>query len=211
MKAIRVGACALAFAVVLNGCHSHVMLSAPPPTAPEPARVEAYKKLHALSHRETQVTYYNQLGMAFGGAHYTDYMQLADGTRVYYPEDVIPLVGEDSVTGKAADSSRSKRSLAGYLGLAAAATIIAGAAIAFSSFGSDDGNGPDKTKLFVGAGIAVGGGLGFSFGSQAVASSAQDEAATAYETYNDNLSRRLRLQREPEVEKPAPQPEANAK
>src|SRR5882757_7063989 len=60
MKAIGpgTGSVVVALALVLNGCHSHVTLSAPPPTAPHPMRIAAYDKLHSLSYHETQTTIY---------------------------------------------------------------------------------------------------------------------------------------------------------
>jgi hypothetical protein len=212
MKAIRTGACAVVFAVALNGCQSHVTLSAPPPTAPQSVRLAAFEKLRSLSYHTTEMTVYESGVVPIANVRKTDYMQLVNGTRVYFPEDVLPLVAADSPTAVAAQASVSKRNTAVYLGLAAAASLVAGLAMVVSSMGPTNELGEtNRTPLFLGLGICLGGGLGFGFASQAVSGSAADEAATAFETYNGNLAQHLRLQRQPEVERPAPQPEANAR
>jgi hypothetical protein len=47
--------------------------------------------------------------MPVGTSKQVDYLQLADGRRVYYPEDLLPVVSEESPAAVAADSSSSAR------------------------------------------------------------------------------------------------------
>lgn len=216
MNAIRTAAGAVAIATVLNGCHSHVTLAVPPPTAPQSVRLASYQKLRSLSYHTTETTIYQSGVIPISDTKTTDYMQLANGMRVYYPEDIKPVVDAESPSARAADASVSKRSVAGYLGIAALASLVGGMALALSSAGSTNDVGePNRTPMFIGIGIAAVGTLGFGFAAQAVATSSQEEAATSFETYNADLSQHLRLTRPPESEHPAPapapQPEADAR
>ena len=73
--------------LALSGCAEHLELRAPPASAPAQERVAAYNELKGLSYHETTVTTIGTIGS--GTTHSTDYMQLANGGRVYYPEDLL--------------------------------------------------------------------------------------------------------------------------
>jgi hypothetical protein len=89
--------------LALTGCAEHIELQAPPATAPVQTRVTAYNALRGLSYHQTTVTTSGTMG-ASSTSHYTDYLQLANGGRVYYPVDVLPVVADDSPSAKAAQA-----------------------------------------------------------------------------------------------------------
>ncbi|HZU83302.1 MAG TPA: hypothetical protein VE987_10315, partial [Polyangiaceae bacterium] len=187
---MRAACAVLTACYALTGCASHADLIAPPPSAPLRSRLAAYDELKSLSYHSTTVTTYGSFGSSTTRS--TDYMQLANGTRVYYPEDILPVVPEGSAPANAAEASKSKRDLASVLALTSALSIAGGLALTVLSFtsGSSDSRG---TPIAIGLGVALGGGLGFGLAARFVGASAQDEAATAYETYDHGLLERLHL------------------
>jgi hypothetical protein len=167
-------------------------LTAPPASAPVQTRVDAYNQLKGLSYHETTVTTYGTFG---GGStsHSTDYMQLANGTRVYYPEDVLPVVAEDSPPAKAAEASQSKRETAHYLTLGAVAAVAAGIVLAVLPIATAKDGNVEGTPILIGLGVGLFGGAGLGIAAHFVGNSAQDEAATTYETYDTGLLQKLNL------------------
>jgi hypothetical protein len=155
--------------------------------------VTAYNALRGLSYHQTTVTTFGTMG-ASSTSHYTDYLQLANGGRVYYPEDVLPVVADDSPSAKAAQASESKRETARILSLSAIASVIAGATLVVLPLTQTSSSGHvNGTPIAIGVGLALFGGLGFGIASHFVRESAQDEAATAFETYDLSLLKRLNL------------------
>jgi hypothetical protein len=177
--------------LLLPGCAEHLELRAPPASAPTSERVGAYNELRGLSYHETTVTTVGTIGAAT--SHSTDYMQLANGGRVYYPEDLLPVVPEDSPSARAAHASRSKRDTAGMLTLGSVLSVAAGAVLVILPITQSDGGHINGTPILFGLGLALVGGIGFGIASHVVGQSAQDEAATAYETYDNSLLQRLNL------------------
>jgi hypothetical protein len=131
--------------------------------------------------------------MGSGTTRSTDYMQLANGGRVYYPEDLLPVVPDDSPPAKAAHASRSKRDTAGMLTLGSVLSVAAGAVLVILPLTQSSQGHVNGTPILFGLGLAVFGGAGFGIASHFVSESAQDEAATAYETYDRSLLDRLNL------------------
>jgi hypothetical protein len=179
-------------ASLLAGCAAHVDLSAPPAMAPMEARVDAYNQLRGLSYHETTTTTYGSLG-ASSTSHSADYMQLANGTRVYFPEDVLPVVAEDSAPARSAVASESKRGTAHLLTLGAVLSVAAGVALALIPIATSKEGDVNGTPVLVGLGLGILGGAGFGIAAHFVSESAQDEAATTYETYDIGLRSRLGL------------------
>jgi hypothetical protein len=175
----------------LIGCAAHVDLQAPPASAPVQTRLDAYEKLESLSYHQSTITTIGRFGSST--THSTDYMQLANGTRVYYPEDVLPVVPEDSPTAVAAQASQSKRDTARILTLASIVSAVAGVALIVLPFTQSSAGHVSATPIFIGLGVGILGGSGFGFAAHAVGESSQDEAATAYETYDSSLLQRLGL------------------
>ncbi len=182
----------LAGCLLLVGCAAHVDLRAPPAIAPVEARVDAYNQLRGLSYHSTTTTTYGTFGAGMA-SHSIDYLQLANGTRVYYPEDLIPVVAEDSPPAKAAEASVSKRGTARLLTLGAVLSVAAGIALAVLPIATAKDGNVNGTPILFGLGIGIFGGVGFSIAAHFVGESAQDEAATTYETYDRGLLERLNL------------------
>jgi hypothetical protein len=183
---------ALLACLALTGCASHVDLVAPPATASVQTRVEAFDKLKGISYHSTTITTVGVYGGASTG-HSTDYMQLANGERVYFPEDILPVVPEDSPSAKAAEASRSKRDTTRTLTWLAIASVAAGAVLAITPIATAHNGNVDGTIVLGGLGLAILGGAGFGIAAHFVGESAEDEAATAYETYDAGLAQKLNL------------------
>lgn len=80
--------------LVLGACgHPHYSLSAPSPSAPPAERMQAFYRLHASAVGE-QTTCSNR-----GGCSSTQYLVLADGTEIWHPEDLAPVVAPQSEAG----------------------------------------------------------------------------------------------------------------
>src|SRR6186713_2681105 len=104
MRIIFVGS--IAASCCLCACHAHHELTAPDSAASVAARESAYAELRPLSYHETHTTYMRGF-VPVGVDKSVDYLQLADGRRVYYPEDLLPVVPEGSAAAEAAKSSES--------------------------------------------------------------------------------------------------------
>jgi len=173
-------------------CHEHVALQAPTSEAPEAARVEAYSKLRPLSYHETTTWMAGDL-LGTTTERHVDYLQLAGGQRLYYPEDILDVVPLDSPAARAASDSRSNRQLGNGLQLGGAAALTAGIALAlFSLFTVDASGNVNTTPLYFGLGI-TGVGLGLFTAAHFVGNSAADDASTAFETYEPSLRKQLDL------------------
>ncbi|MGC4093363.1 MAG: hypothetical protein QM756_36815 [Polyangiaceae bacterium] len=178
------------------GCHEHVGLNAPAAQAPFDERVDAYKGLRPLSLHETHITYL-QGGVPVGASRQTDYLQIANGRRVYYPEDILPVVDSASPSALAAQESESARSTGNTLMAVAGGGYVLGLGVMLYPVlqTREPGEGINTTPLILGAGIAIASSIVYLVG-RSFHSSANDEAATAFETYDDGLRKRLRLCRE---------------
>src|SRR5262245_19311480 len=108
--ALKLSLCAL----VSAGCHEHVELRAPSRDASLEERERSYESLRPLSMHETHTTYLRN-GVPVGASRSTDYLQLQNGRRVYYAEDIQPVVAETSPAWTAAAQSQSARSTANIL------------------------------------------------------------------------------------------------
>lgn len=204
------GSSGLVFSIValfqLAACHAHVQLSAPPASAPSAERLGAYQRLRATGYQQTQVVTVGQYGVT-GVTRTTDFLQLQSGERVYYPEDILPVVGPDSPAGLAAAASVSARDTGAiFNGIAITLTSVGlGVLLASLAFiGEDststgsggapgsDGLGTALTLILVGGGIAIAGSI-MLIPAMIYASNATDEATSAYETYNTSLAGNLGL------------------
>ena len=205
------------FSIFLTtGCRSHVQLSAPPPTAPLPERMAAYERLRSTGYQQTHVTTVNRWGAATGTTRTTDFLQLASGERVYFPEDILPAVGPNSPSGIAALESQASRGAARAWSIVSIGALVAGLGVMLSSlaFISDEGDSDTAiTLLLAGGGVAIVGSL-LLIPVYVNNANAADEATTAYELYNSSLAGNLALcERDGSVvdcNAPAPPPAAVA-
>lgn len=173
----------LAALAVLAGCASHVTLWAPPTSAPLEARAAAYRTLRSTSAVQTTTS------VSGGGTSFENQMLLADGTTVSYPEDILPVVPEDSESADYVRRSLRKRSTGHACGWVSAVSAVAFGAIVLgvaSSSGSAM-NGLEKAGL-AGSGLSA---AGFGIANYFYLSSSSDDAMEAYRHYNDGLERKL--------------------
>jgi hypothetical protein len=171
----------------LVACHSHVELAAPPRSAPVAERLGAYARLRATGYQQTQIVTVGRFGVT-GVSRSTDFLQLSSGERVYYAEDILPVVGPDSPAGLAAAASLSARETASIFNVIAiaASTVGLGGMLASLAFVGED----DDTAiavLLVGGSLAIVGSL-LLIPAMIFQSDATDEATSAYETYNLSLA-----------------------
>lgn len=178
---LRIHVCLIGCVVsALVGCHAHVLLSAPPESAPIQQRQEAYARLRPLSlHQDGAVDPWNGRWLA------TSNIWLEGGMAVFYPEDLLPVVPPDSVTAKAARENRELRSW--YDGLLSAASASAAASLVLlaSTDQVDSTRGRVGTWLGISA-IAVGFGSFFLFDAFF-----KESRSRAFNAYDESLRQGL--------------------
>jgi hypothetical protein len=182
----------VALVPVLGGCHENIVLKAPNAGAPLSERQAAYERLRPISYHQTHVTYVSGSTPVATETH-TDYLQLADGTRIYLPEDILPVVPADSPSARAATRSESARNTSGILRGLGVVSFVVGAGVGLIPIvAREPGSEFDPTPLYVGLGAIALGGILYLVGN-GFATNANDEAATAYETYDGGLKQHLGL------------------
>jgi hypothetical protein len=162
----------------------HVTLTAPAQTAPLEARIAAYRQLRLKSRIE--VVKYD--GRTIGSS--TRSLILADGTRVYHFEDLLPVVSPDSATAKAVlESERLERRALPLLWGGAAAMMGSFALFQFTGDRLFEGD-----PITVGAtlGLFVGGVVGGVFG-RSYERRAQGARVDALAGLDDSLRENLGL------------------
>jgi hypothetical protein len=174
----------------LCSCYDRALLKAPNAAAPIEQREAAYERLRPISYHQTHLIYV-QGSVPVATEKSTDYLQLADGTRVQYPEDILPVVPKGSPSALAAERSQTKRTTAGTIQGIGFVSAIAGMALVVAPIVSrDTGEDFNTTPLYAGLGMVLAGGILFMVG-RSFRSDAADEAATAYETYDAGLREHL--------------------
>jgi len=184
----------LALLILLTGtgCHKHVVLNAPPASAPLQERVAAYEKLQPLSMHETHLMHKRGLAVT-GFIRRVDYLQLANSERVYYPEDLLPAVGSDSATGQAAKRSKLARTRArAFMGFSIGSFTVGTGAVLVPILTRNPDEPLNTTPMWIGSGLAIVGTILY-FVSNGFAGVANDEASTAFETYDSSLRNNLNL------------------
>ena len=188
MRFVSVGSIVAAY--WLCACHAHQELVAPDSAASVAEREAAYGDLRPLSYHETHITYTRGF-VPVGTEKQVDYLQLADGRRVYYPEDILPVVPEGSPAAEAADSSHSSRTTGVTLQALGFTGMFAGLAISTVPLLLRDPE-EDLNLTPVYGGLAVVGlGTILYFVGRSIYGTSHDEAATAFETYDSGLRQRL--------------------
>ncbi|HEY5947957.1 MAG TPA: hypothetical protein VIV40_20815 [Kofleriaceae bacterium] len=164
--------------VVLVGCKPHVTLVPPPPDATPDQRVQAFNQLHAVSEKTTTTT-----SCGGGGGCSTTVekeLNLANGTRVYYPDDLLPVVHPESESAREVHAARRAVSRQRTWALAALGFAIGGVVI-FTQ--TDNGK---AAFLIGGGGILVSAFFAWRNYFESI-----DHISRANETYNAGLAQRL--------------------
>ena len=170
--------------LLASGCASHVTLSVPGPDAPLAQRTETYRALRSVS--ATQTTY-AQPGAA---PSFDNEMELANGTVVSYPEDILPVVPEESESAEYVRRSLSKQSTGRTCGWLSFASSVAFAAVVLGAISAKSGRSTlaDVGLVTTGASTA-----GFGIANYFFLRSASDDAMEAYRHYNDGLQKKLSI------------------
>lgn len=177
--------------LALSGCQAHVNLDAPTAAESSKERLAAWEALRATDMQETHVTYLRG-GVPVGAERRTDYLQLADGQRVYHPTDLAPVVAPESPTGRAIGDYEATTDLTLGLSLGGVTVLLAGGATMVGTIATSDLDDGLPTGFWVGTAIA-GAGAAVLLAVPFLAQRANDEKATAFTTYNRALMDRLGL------------------
>jgi len=175
--------------MALGGCANfpHVEVSAPNADAPLEERLEAYQRLSTTSTSAPMVVRVDPSHPA--------QITLSDGTQVYWSEDLLPVVSEDSPTAKAAQKANRIRTTAKTIGIISSIATLVGGAMLFgpvlASVISDREPSKGATGVALTGGFLSAGGIGVSITGQVKANTAARENAWAFGTYNLDLRRRL--------------------
>ena len=177
---------AIAIAMVSACSRPHVTLPTVPPDLLPEQRVQMFNQLYA-TRENTVITTSCQAG---GGCstNVDKTLYLANGTQVYHPEDLLPVVGPDSATARAVHNMHEERRKVRTYGLL---TMACMAGSFFFLFKGDE----------LGSSALVKVGLPATFGGallSAFLGRHHFRAATAYwseanESYNAGLAQRLRV------------------
>ncbi len=173
----------LALAASGAACISHANLAPPPVDASGAERLAIYQQLAPRGFGSFQNRRSNDIG----------FLVLGDGTRVYFPEDLAPVVPPRSPTAIAGERHRGAWARAKHWmavgGVALAAAIVV-PVVALATM--DDGD--RRTGIVIGG--AAGGfvvGMGSFIAGAVDLIDANGERASAFLTYDDALRAELRL------------------
>ena len=173
----QLAAVCVCFSLALSGCHDHVSLQVPTSTAPFAERAQAYQDLRPRHYQTSN------------NSRTMDFLDLANGTRIYHPDDLLVAVPSDSEAARAIERSEALRKTASWFGLATLGCIIAaGTMIAASTVGHER---PDSGLLISGTAVGLVGGLTFGITSSIFSGRSVDQASVAYDNYDRALQRKL--------------------
>lgn len=170
-----------------NGCsRPHVVLPAVTPNMTPEQRVQMFNELHSTG-EDTTTTSFCMPRSCSTKTEKT--LHLVNGTQVYHPEDLLPLVGPDSITARAVSNVRTHRRRAlVYTGISLASVVgfIPIGRIAIENRETSFST-PEKLGLVaVGVGLLVGG-----FGTWYHDHQATEYWGEANENFNVGLAQRL--------------------
>jgi hypothetical protein len=164
----------------------HQTLTAPSASASEADRVAAFRRL--LARGDEQTVTVSQSGSV--QSRQTDYLILGDGSRVYYAEDLLPVVAPDSATARQAVLARQRAAaahpwaVAMVIAFASTFAVVLASPLVFS-----DTRDRVQFAIIGGAvGIAATGGLLIK-GNQVAGDGG--ERVSAFATYNEDLGKQL--------------------
>ncbi|MFO0556441.1 MAG: hypothetical protein U0269_00340 [Polyangiales bacterium] len=135
-------------ALSLSACAPHVSLPAAlPRTAPTQARLAQYNALRPMQ-TMTVVTVGNN-----GGSSMATQTMLANGTNVYYSEDLLPLVGPNSQSWRHTETAQTLESVSTWTTVGG--VLLAGAGAALIVLGPSSLRWNVDTTITVGLGFLI--------------------------------------------------------
>jgi hypothetical protein len=172
---------------------AHVPLPEAPTTAPHPVRMQAYHTFRPVSMQYTTTVSYGRYGVTGVNTAATG-LTLANGTNVFFPEDLLPLAGANSPTAVAARDHESANNTADILMWSGVGASVLGMGLfgwgMFSGFGG--GRGLNTPLLITGSVVSLGGAITILVGSGFRGHAARQREA-AYQLYDQSLRQNLGL------------------
>ncbi|HXJ48159.1 MAG TPA: hypothetical protein VNF91_03235, partial [Candidatus Acidoferrum sp.] len=165
----------------------HVMLPAVTPNMTPEQRVQMFQDLYATREHTRTTTICGGRGGCSTSVEKTLY--LANGTQIYHPEDLLPVVEPDSTTARAVrDVHVQRRKALAYGGLSLV-SLVGFIAIGFTKV--EAGGTSFSTAEKVGLLATIGGLLVGGFGAWYHNNQAAESWGEANESYNASLAQRL--------------------
>jgi len=167
----------------------HLVLPAVSPNMTPEQRVQMFQELHARRELTTTTT----MCMRGCSTNVEKTMYLANGTEVYYPEDLLPVVASDSITARAVRNVHQQRRRSLLYGGIALASAIGIFAIWVSVNNRFQDRGEIDLSTFEERGLLVSGG-GLLIGGFGTMYHQRQEVkywGEANENYNTGLAQRL--------------------
>jgi len=168
------------------GCAAHATLSAPPATLTAEQRLSWFNAFAARTERTT----WNVDRLTGDVSHVRKSITLVNGTEIEAAEDILPLVGSDSATGRHARAAQRNRE-AGDRWREVSLGVVASALIVSAARG---GGNPFEDKwdaaIWAGAG-AIGLFMGAAAGDNYA--HAAKESNLAFDSYTKDLADRLQI------------------
>jgi hypothetical protein len=188
----RAAVAALAPTLLLACGPAHVQLATPPPSANVVERAATYEQLRPLG-TSTQTDVIMTPNMLL--VTQSEFLQLADGTRVYHPDDLEPVVADDSATGRAIrdyrDAKASSRRWRNGTLIAMAAGVAA-ATVGGIVLSNDEESGVGGALFLSGGLVTIFSPLGL-LGTIVPEREARDARRTAFFTYDASLRQAMNL------------------
>jgi hypothetical protein len=171
---------------------AHVQLATPPPSANVVERAATYEQLRPLG-TSTQTDVIMTPNMLL--VTQSEFLQLADGTRVYHPDDLEPVVADDSATGRAIRDYRDAKASSRRWRHGTLIAMAAGVAVATVGgivLSSDEESGVGGALFISGGLVTIFSPLGL-LGTIIPEREARDARRTAFFTYDGSLRQAMNL------------------
>src|SRR5262245_59942975 len=173
--------------VVLVACTKpHVTLAPPRPDLTPQQRVEMFNQLRGDSEETTVTTSCSGGGGCSTQVEHTLY--LAEGTPVYHPEDLLPVLPPDSESARAIREAHRLHDRQLQWALGGTASFLVGFIWFFARIGSEA-----STPELVGMGALALGGLVGAYGAYHFHFMSADEILHAHKTFSAGLAERLNV------------------
>lgn len=173
---------------MLAGCMAHVAIPRAPTDAPMAERTRAYNAYRPLSIQYATTVSYGRGGTATATTQ-ANGLLLANGTTVFYAEDLVPMAGERSaLAGLAAESANANRvaDITLWSGLGASAVATALTTFAIVSAFNTSASSIDWPMIGTGFGIMLGGSVSMIV-SSGFRGAANRQREAAYVLYDPSL------------------------
>ena len=172
---------------------SHVQLPTLRSDGPYAVRANAYNQLRPVHLQYTTTVQYTRYGSVQSTSTTATRLLLANGTSVYFPEDLLPAVGPNSVTALEAREADRAGTIGNTLLWSGVLGSLVGAGVATAAFLSNGGPGPVNWPMFgVGSALLLAGPITVTIGAVYRGNSAIHRE-TAFQTYDQSLRLNLGL------------------